>query len=66
MDLGTVKNKLNQNQYTKMQEVVHDVALMFDNCLLYNGENSSVSLWCKAVKEEFHKLYQSLYIDFYI
>jgi hypothetical protein len=49
-----------------MQEFLHDVQLIFDNCILYNGESSHVSVMCKAVREEFHKLYNSLYIDFYI
>lgn len=40
MDLGTVKVKLSTNQYTKMQDFLHDVQLVFDNCILYNGENS--------------------------
>ncbi|HVW99735.1 MAG TPA: hypothetical protein VHA52_04720 [Candidatus Babeliaceae bacterium] len=55
MDFGTIKTKLHSNQYTKMQDFVHDVSLVFENCILYNGENSQVSIMCKQVKEEFHK-----------
>jgi hypothetical protein len=40
MDLGTVKLKLNGNEYTKLQDFLHDVSLIFDNCILYNGESS--------------------------
>jgi hypothetical protein len=57
MDLGTVKQKLNSNQYLNMSEFLHDVQLIFDNCILYNGESSQVSIMCKSVREEFHKLY---------
>lgn len=66
MDLGTVKNKLQTNQYTKMQDFLSDVSLIFDNCILYNGEQSQVSLMTKVVKDEFRKLYQNLQLDFYL
>jgi hypothetical protein len=66
MDFQTIKNKLQNNNYLKMQEFLNDLQLVFDNCILYNGENSSVSMMCKNVKEEYKKLYDSLYIDFYM
>jgi len=65
MDLGTIKSKLNQNQYLKIQEFIHDINLMFDNCILYNGETTPVSLRCKEVRDEYQKLYQSFCLDFY-
>ena len=40
MDFGKIKHKLQTNQYTKMGEFLYDVQLVFDNCILYNGENS--------------------------
>lgn len=66
MDLGTIKAKLSSNQYTSMRDFVQDVQLVFDNCILYNGESSSVSQMCKSVREEFHKLYDNLSIDYYL
>ena len=53
MDFGTIKARLQSNYYTKMQEFLHDVQLVFENCILYNGENSQVSIMCKAVRDEF-------------
>ena len=66
MDLGTIKNNLNSNKYAKMDEFIRDVHLVFDNCFLYNGENSYVSGLCKQVKEEFQKLFDSLSMEFYM
>jgi len=40
MDMGTIKQRLNSNYYHKAQEFVDDFKLMFDNCILYNGEQS--------------------------
>ncbi|CDW71912.1 bromodomain containing protein [Stylonychia lemnae] len=66
MDLSTIKQKLSNNQYDKMYEFLTDVQLMFDNCILYNGESTQVSILCKTVRDEFHKIYKNLNIDFYI
>jgi bromodomain-containing factor 1 len=53
MDFGAIRTKLNQNLYMKMEDFIRDINLVFDNCFLYNGEQSFVSNLCKAVKEEF-------------
>ena len=55
MDFGTIKSNLSSNKYQKMDEFIRDIHLVFDNCFLYNGENSYVSGLCKQVKEEFKK-----------
>lgn len=66
MDFGSIKMNLQNNKYLKMQDFLDDVQLTFDNCLLYNGENSQVGIMCKHVREEFKKLYETLYIDYYL
>lgn len=53
MDFGTIKNNINSNKYSKLDEFIKDIHLVFDNCFLYNGENSYVSGLCKQVREEF-------------
>jgi hypothetical protein len=40
MDFGTIKQKLNTNQYLKFQDFLYDVNLVFENCIQYNGEHS--------------------------
>ena len=66
MDLGTIKTKLNSNQYLRATDFIRDVQLMFDNCILYNGESTHVSIMCKAVQDEFRKQYTQLNFDYYL
>jgi hypothetical protein len=66
MDFSTIKQKLNSNQYGSMKDFLDDLQLVFNNCIMYNGEHSAVSLMCKAVRDEFHKLYTQLCIDYYL
>jgi Bromodomain len=67
MDLGTIRAKLTANQYREgMSEFVEEVNLTFENCLKYNGEDSSVGKMCKQVREEFYRLYAQLNMDFYL
>lgn len=66
MDLGTVKQRLQSNYYTTMKQFLDDVQLIFDNCIMYNGESSQVSIMCKNVRDEFYRLQESLFIDFYL
>ncbi len=46
MDLGTVKSKLNQNKYRYCKDFLHDINLIFNNCILYNGPEHHVSAMC--------------------
>ena len=66
MDFGTIKGRLNTNYYNRLQEFLNDMDLTFDNCIQYNGENSSVGKMAKSVREEFRKQYQALNLDFYL
>ena len=45
MDLGTIKKKLDTQQYMSAKECIDDFNLMFNNCYTYNGE--------KEVTDEF-------------
>ena len=40
MDFGTIKQRLSSNHYNRPQEYLDDMALVFDNCLRFNGEES--------------------------
>ena len=66
MDFGTIKQRLNNNYYHRLQEFLDDMMLVFDNCLKFNGEENQVGKLCKNVKEEFKKLYDQLNLDFYL
>ena len=37
MDLGTIKQKLTNNEYLRCQDFISDVELVFSNCISYNG-----------------------------
>ena len=66
IDLGTIKQRLNHNQYASLQHVLDDIQLCFDNCLLYNGEDSPAGQRCLAVIAQFEKLSKQLNIDWYL
>ncbi len=66
MDLTTIKGKLNSGKYYRMKEFNDDMNLMFDNCLLYNGEHSQVSKMALVVRAEFKKLQEQLSTDYYL
>lgn len=40
MDLNTVKKSLKNNKYKFVEEALHDLQLIWDNCKLYNAEGS--------------------------
>ncbi|CAD8068392.1 unnamed protein product [Paramecium sonneborni] len=53
MDFGTVKQKLNTNQYKNCKEFYNDIILVFDNCVLYNGSENEVGQIGLELKQEF-------------
>ena len=60
MDFSTIKRKLSNNLYTNFKQFTEDIGLVFDNCYMYNGANSSVGLACTLVKNEYQKLYEQM------
>jgi hypothetical protein len=60
MDFSTIKRKLSNNLYTNFKQFTEDIGLVFDNCYMYNGANSSVGLACTPVKNEYQKLYEQM------
>jgi rRNA maturation protein Rpf1 len=55
MDFGTIKENLKKHFYKSMRQFIEDVELVFNNCLVYNGEKSQVSTMCKEVRDEYLK-----------
>ena len=66
VDFSTIKQRLNTNQYHLAQEFIDDMLLVFDNCFVYNGENSNIGRMCNKVRNEFKRLYEELNIEFYL
>ncbi|CAF0953142.1 unnamed protein product [Didymodactylos carnosus] len=60
MDLGTVKKKLENREYSTPDEFATDVRLIFSNCSLYNGPNTDVVQMCKKVQQLFESKYEKM------
>jgi hypothetical protein len=48
MDLGTVKTKIETEQYATLEEIAFDVRLVWRNCMLYNRDGSEVRIISKC------------------
>lgn len=53
MDLGSVRKKLENGLYTKLEQFEEHVHLTFDNAMLYNPEGSVVYNMAKEMKTQF-------------
>ncbi len=42
MDFSTIKQKLGGRVYESPNEFINDIYLVFDNCMLFNGEDSYI------------------------
>ena len=66
IDFSVIKQRLSSNLYHNMQDFIDDMQLVFDNCELYNGRDSTLGRQCTKVREEFRKLYEQFNVEFYI
>eukprot|EP01040_Poterioochromonas_malhamensis_P005582 gene5582-5999_t len=60
MDLGTVKSKMESNQYTTVEEVATDVRLVWSNCMLYNRDGSEFYHLADKFSRGFEGAYRAL------
>ena len=60
MDLGSIRKKLENGVYQKLEEFESHVNLTFDNAMLYNPEGSVVYNMAKEMKEKFQRDYAKL------
>ncbi|EEF31529.1 transcription factor GTE9 [Ricinus communis] len=60
MDLGTVKSKLENNQYFESEEFAADVRLTFSNALLYNTPPNYVHNMAEKLKKIFETRWKAL------
>ena len=66
MDFGTIKSKLKEHKYMNVREFMDDMELVFSNCATYNAPGTYVAQRGKAVHEEYQRLVQQLYLNFYL
>lgn len=54
MDLSTMEVKLENNRYEKMESFIYDARLIFNNCRMYNGENTSYFKYANRLEKFFN------------
>lgn len=60
MDLNLIKNQLKIHQYDNFDDVCRDVRLVFENAILYNGEDSDVGDMALQMLDFFKEGYNKL------
>jgi hypothetical protein len=55
MDLFTIKSKLENNQYTRLEEFEQDIHLIFHNCYTYNDAKSEIYHLGEALESVFNE-----------
>ncbi|KAK3575282.1 hypothetical protein QTP86_023402 [Hemibagrus guttatus] len=60
MDLGTIKKKMDNREYTDALEFVADVRLMFSNCYKYNPPNHEVVAMARKLQEVFESRFAKI------
>lgn len=66
IDFSIIKDKLASYKYKNIQEFCDDVSLVFNNCILYNGETNPYGQVAARLKLEFEKQYETLNFDYYM
>ena len=54
MDFSTIKTKLKEHKYERIQEFMEDMELVFYNCRVYNGTESDVGQIGVSIQQEYH------------
>ena len=54
MDLGTIRERFDNNYYVSSGEAMADFNQLFENCYIYNPENHEIFIMCKDVERFYH------------
>ena len=60
-DLGSIKIKLENNEYETIQEFLNDIQLVWDNCHTYNPPMNHVTKLAKFCEKKFKKEFQKTF-----
>jgi hypothetical protein len=60
MDLGKVKKKIDESEYTSVQETAEDIRLVWKNCMTYNMDGSDFHKLAKRLSKNFEDKYKSM------
>jgi len=63
MDLGTVKRKLERNQYKNASECAEDIRQIWANCKAYNADDSDFYFLAESFSEKFEERYRKIQAD---
>lgn len=64
MDLGTIKRRLERNQYETAHQVAEDIRLVWHNCMTYNADGSDFWLLAKSYSRRFEDKYRKVKNEF--
>ena len=60
-DLGSIKEKLENNGYETIQEFLNDVQLVWDNCHTYNPPSNHVTKSAEICEKKFKKEFEKMF-----
>nr|GMC95019.1 transcription factor GTE2-like [Ipomoea batatas] len=64
MDLGTVKSKLDRNEYKTPQDFAADVRLTFNNAMIYNPKGEQVYVMAELFLNSFEDMFKTAYQNY--
>merc|ERR1711935_1261723 len=59
-DLGTIKRRLERNQFATAHQVAEDIRLVWRNCMTYNADGSDFWLLAKSYARRFEDRYRKI------
>jgi len=62
MDLSTIEKKLNNKEYSLVQDIINDIKLIWYNCRIYNYENSNIYNYSDELEKISDKELEKYYI----
>jgi len=63
MDLSTASKKFKDDKYSKVEEVLDDIQLIWDNCKTYNPDNSWIHSIAEKLERSFKKMLKNYFPD---
>jgi hypothetical protein len=63
MDLTTVLKKFKEDRYTRVEDALDDLQLIWDNCKTYNPDNSWIHSVSEKLERSFKKMVKNYFPD---
>ena len=60
MDLGTIKQRLEHEEYNSMEEAAADIRLVWTNCMSYNQDGSEFYFLADTFARKFEEIYATM------